>query len=78
MPVWLDAIPEKAPKVMRPNPRRWLLFLALMLVAGITLRSGNGPQVEMDSFSGLLRWGYHFVYGECSFPCGDSRTKRNR
>ncbi|MBW7730446.1 hypothetical protein [Enterobacter hormaechei] len=37
MPVWLDAIPEKAPKVMRPNPRRWLLFLALMLVTGITL-----------------------------------------
>ncbi|HFV9257936.1 TPA: hypothetical protein ACIAID_003810 [Enterobacter hormaechei subsp. steigerwaltii] len=37
MPVWLDAIPEKAPKVMRPNPRRWLLFLAFMLVTGITL-----------------------------------------
>ncbi|WP_337014805.1 hypothetical protein [Leclercia sp. AS011] len=37
MPVWLDAIPEKAEKVVRPNTRRWLLFLAFIMLAGITL-----------------------------------------
>lgn len=37
MPVWLDAIPEKAEKVVRPNTRRWLLFLAFMMLAGIVL-----------------------------------------
>ncbi len=37
MPVWLDAIPEKAPKVRRPDTRRWLLFLAFVMLAGIVL-----------------------------------------
>ncbi|WP_312344774.1 hypothetical protein [Leclercia sp.] len=37
MPVWLDAIPEKAEKVVRPNIRRWLLFLAFVMLAGIAL-----------------------------------------
>lgn len=32
MPVWLDAIPEKAPKIVRPDTRRWLLFLAFIML----------------------------------------------
>lgn len=41
MPVWLDAIPEKAPKVLRPATRRWLLFLALLMLVGIALAFWN-------------------------------------
>lgn len=37
MPVWLDAIPEKAPKIARPGTGRWLLFLAFVMLAGIAL-----------------------------------------
>lgn len=37
MPVWLDAIPEKAPKIARPGTRRWLLFLAFVMLGGIVL-----------------------------------------
>ncbi|MEZ6876738.1 hypothetical protein [Enterobacter sp. KBR-315C3_2022] len=37
MPVWLDAIPEKASKVARPGTGRWLLFLAFVMLAGIAL-----------------------------------------
>lgn len=32
MPVWLDAIPEQSPKVARPDTRRWLIFLFVLLV----------------------------------------------
>lgn len=41
MPVWLDVIPEKAAQVPRPDTRRWLLFLALIMVAGIVLTLWN-------------------------------------
>ncbi|MGK3141395.1 hypothetical protein [Pantoea sp. C2G6] len=37
MPVWLDAIPEKAPKIARPCTRRWLWFLAIAMLGGIAL-----------------------------------------
>lgn len=37
MPVWLDAIPEKAPKIARPSTGRWLLFLAFVMLGGIAL-----------------------------------------
>ena len=37
MPVWLDAIPEKAAKVSRPDTRRWLLFLVFIMPGGIAL-----------------------------------------
>ena len=37
MPVWLDAIPEKAPAVARPKTRRWLMMLAGMLLGGSAL-----------------------------------------
>ena len=37
MPVWLDAIPAKAEKITRPNTRRWLSFLALIMLGGIAL-----------------------------------------
>lgn len=40
MPVCLDAIPEKAPKVARPGTRRWLLFLAFLMLGGIALTLG--------------------------------------
>ena len=35
MPVLLDTIPEKAPKIARPDTRRWLLFLAFIMPGGI-------------------------------------------
>jgi len=41
MPVWLDDIPEKAVRVCRPNTRRWLLFLALLLPSGVALTLWN-------------------------------------
>lgn len=37
MPVWLDAIPDKAPASKRPDTRRWLMCLLVIMVAGITL-----------------------------------------
>ncbi|HBW41270.1 MAG TPA: hypothetical protein DEF84_10735 [Leclercia adecarboxylata] len=37
MPVWLDAIPEKAPKIGRPSTRRWLLLLAFTMLGGIAI-----------------------------------------
>lgn len=37
MPVWLDAIPEKAAKVKRPDTRRWLIFLAVVLLIGAAI-----------------------------------------
>lgn len=37
MPVWLDAIPEKAPKVARPGTQRWLLILAFIMLGGVAL-----------------------------------------
>ena len=40
MPVWLDAIPDKAPKIARPCTRRWLLFLAFIMLGGIALTLG--------------------------------------
>lgn len=41
MSVWLDAIPEKAAKVPRPDTRRWLLFLAFVMPGGIALTLWN-------------------------------------
>ncbi|WP_075183650.1 hypothetical protein [Pantoea sp. 1.19] len=40
MPVWLDAIPEQAPKAARPGTGRWLLFLAFVMLGGIALTLG--------------------------------------
>jgi len=37
MPVWLDAIPDKAPKIARPGTRRWLLILAFIMLGGVAL-----------------------------------------
>lgn len=37
MPVLLDAIPEKATRIVRPSTRRWLLFLAFVMLGGIAL-----------------------------------------
>jgi hypothetical protein len=37
MPVYLDAIPELAPRIPRPNTRRWLYFLGIILASGIAL-----------------------------------------
>ncbi|KLR34505.1 hypothetical protein [Enterobacter kobei] len=41
MPVLLDAIPDKAAKVPRPDTRRWLLFLAFIMLGGIALTLWN-------------------------------------
>lgn len=37
MPVWLDAIPDKAPASKRPDTRRWLVCLVVIMVAGCLL-----------------------------------------
>jgi hypothetical protein len=37
MPVYLDAIPDLAPKIRRPDTRRWLLFLVVTVVVGSVL-----------------------------------------
>lgn len=37
MPVYLDAILDVAPKIRRPDTRRWLSFLGCMMVAGSVL-----------------------------------------
>lgn len=37
MPVWLDAIPDKAPASKRPDTRRWLVCLVIIMVVGIAL-----------------------------------------
>ncbi len=37
MPVWLDAIPDKAPASKRPDTRRWLVCLGIIMVVGIIL-----------------------------------------
>ncbi|WP_297197571.1 hypothetical protein [uncultured Pluralibacter sp.] len=41
MPVLLDAIPDKATKVQRPDTRRWLLFLIFVMLGGIALTLWN-------------------------------------
>lgn len=41
MPVWLDAIPDKAAHIPRPDTRRWLLFLVFVMLGGITLTFWN-------------------------------------
>lgn len=37
MPVWLDTIPPAASKVPRPNTRRWLVALLIILLMGFAL-----------------------------------------
>ncbi|MGU3416660.1 hypothetical protein ACLBW0_23920 [Enterobacteriaceae bacterium C34A] len=37
MPVWLDAIPKKAKKIPRPSMRRWLIFLGIIIIAGVSV-----------------------------------------
>ncbi|NBM55011.1 hypothetical protein GWI68_09470 [Proteus sp. G2669] len=37
MPVWLNTIPPAAPKVFRPNTRRWLVALLIILFMGFAL-----------------------------------------
>ncbi len=37
MPVFLDELPDKAPKIKRPDTRRWSGLLVLLLITGCTL-----------------------------------------
>ncbi|MDK7738132.1 hypothetical protein QP597_17645 [Providencia stuartii] len=37
MPVWLNTIPPAAAKVPRPNTRRWLVVLLIILFMGFAL-----------------------------------------
>jgi len=41
MPVWLDAVPEKAPLAKRPVTQRWLLLLVIFILAGAALTFWN-------------------------------------
>ncbi|EOL9024276.1 hypothetical protein ACN5QG_002475 [Cronobacter sakazakii] len=52
MPVWLDAVPEKAPAVKRPRVRRWLLVLVLFILTGAGVTFWNWP----TSRSGFEFW----------------------
>lgn len=52
MPVWLDSIPEKAAQVPRPDTRRWLLFLAFIMLCGSTLTLWHWTAER----SGLVFW----------------------
>ena len=52
MPVWLDAIPQKAPAVARPGTRRWLLLLTGMLLGGSSLTLWGWPAER----TGLVFW----------------------
>jgi len=49
MPVLLDAIPEKAKQASRPNTRRWLLFLAFVMLGSIALTLW-GWRTELTGF----------------------------
>ncbi len=53
MPVWLDAIPEKAPKVARPGTGRWLLFGFVngMVASHLLCHSGT---INRHSLNGAL------------------------
>lgn len=37
MPVYLDEVPDKAPKIKRPDSRKWAILLVLLLIVGCTL-----------------------------------------
>ncbi|KLN97391.1 hypothetical protein [Moellerella wisconsensis] len=37
MPIWLNTIPPAAAKVPRPNTRRWLVALLIIVFMGFTL-----------------------------------------
>ncbi|EKK5222399.1 hypothetical protein PN551_003932 [Cronobacter sakazakii] len=52
MPVWLDAVPEKAPAVKRPRVRRWLLVLVLFILTCAGMTFWNWP----TSRSGFVFW----------------------
>ncbi len=52
MPVWLDAIPEKAKKIARPSTKRWLLLLAFVMPGGGALTLwGWGAE-----YNGFIFW----------------------
>ncbi|EOC1106334.1 hypothetical protein AAAW24_001006 [Cronobacter sakazakii] len=52
MPVWLDAVPEKAPAVKRPRVRRWLLVLVLFIMTCAGMTFWNWPTAR----SGFVFW----------------------
>ncbi|EOI3409150.1 hypothetical protein ACN6UZ_000664 [Cronobacter dublinensis] len=52
MPVWLDAVPEKAPLAKRPVTRRWLLLLAIFMLTGAVMTFWNWPSVR----AGVYFW----------------------
>ncbi|EPA9745924.1 hypothetical protein QMT05_10255 [Cronobacter malonaticus] len=52
MPVWLDAIPEKAPVVKRPGMRRWLLVLIFFILTGAVVTFWDWPTAR----SGFVFW----------------------
>ncbi|CBA30510.1 hypothetical protein ACMSX5_003882 [Cronobacter turicensis] len=52
MPVWLDAVPEKAPLAKRPVTRRWLLLLVIFILAGSAFTFWNWPTAR----TGFVFW----------------------
>lgn len=52
MPVWLDAIPDEAPRVVRPAMSRWLIFLLVLLITVIVVGAWfwQGPR------EGIVFW----------------------
>lgn len=37
MPIYLDEVPENADGVSRPSTMRWIIFLVVILLAGLVL-----------------------------------------
>ncbi|EPB6468430.1 hypothetical protein ACQUW4_003086 [Cronobacter dublinensis] len=67
MPVWLDAVPEKAPFAKRPVTRRWLLLLAIFMLTGAAMTFWNWPSVRAGVYFWftalglpLCLWGFIF------------------
>ncbi|PJG63534.1 hypothetical protein CV016_06465 [Yersinia kristensenii] len=76
MPVYLDAIPDVAPLIRRPDTRRWLYFLGGIMVAGnaLTFWLWTGERTGLAFWfmaSGLpfCLWGLMFSIRRFGYKC---------
>lgn len=76
MPVYLDAIPEVAPRICRPDTRRWLYFLGVIMVVGnaLTFWLWTGERMGLEFWfmaSGLpfCLWGLMFSIRRLGYKC---------
>ncbi|OAT18066.1 hypothetical protein M979_1895 [Buttiauxella noackiae ATCC 51607] len=76
MPVYLDAIPDVAPKIERPDTRRWLYLLAVALVTGnvLTFWQWTGNREGFTFWFTALGlpfciWGLVFSFRRFGYKC---------